>query len=235
MGIVPPGTAGWGRIALGDESLYLMGGHGAMTHAQLWTYGAPAGKWEYLGPASNGRDGWPPKRYCPVLAGWNGRLYLWGGRDSQGRAPEFFNDLWEYDPDRGAWTCIQENRADDVARPSPRYGLGYAVIGDCTVSVRRICRRGRGAPPAERSVAVRSSCRPVGLSVSTQRCEGLLCRRRTSRCQANPRYGSGGRFRISLRGAGPGYRAARGRAAGGVQRFLARNTGLTGHFLKEIP
>ena len=125
----PAGSGGMGAAVLGDY-LYLMGGHGAMTHAQLWTYKAPAGKWEHLGPATNGRNGWPPKRYCPVLAGWNGRLYLWGGRDSQGRAPEFYNDLWEYDPDGGAWTCIQENRADDVARPSPRYGLGHAVIGD---------------------------------------------------------------------------------------------------------
>ena len=54
------------------------------------------------------------------------QLYLWGGRDSQGRAPEFYNDLWEYDPDGGAWTCIQENRADDVARPPP--GTGWDTL-----------------------------------------------------------------------------------------------------------
>ena len=36
MGIVPPVWAGWGAAVLG-EKLYLMGGHGAMTHAQLWT------------------------------------------------------------------------------------------------------------------------------------------------------------------------------------------------------
>ena len=125
----PAGSGGMGAAVLGD-SLYLMAGHGVMTHAQMWSYNVPSGKWEYLGPEAAGVDDWPPKRYCPVLVGWNGRLYLWGGRDSQDRAPEFYNDLWEYDPHEGAWTCLQKNQADDVARPSPRYGLGYAVIGD---------------------------------------------------------------------------------------------------------
>ena len=97
----PAGSGGMGAAVLGD-CLYLMGGHGAMTHAQLWAYKVAAGKWEHLGSASDGRTDWPPKRYCPVLAGWNGRLYLWGGRDSQGRAPEFYNDLWEYEGGRGS-------------------------------------------------------------------------------------------------------------------------------------
>ena len=123
------GSGGMGAAVLG-ESLYMMAGHGAMTHAQLWSYNVPSGKRAYLGPEAEGGNAWPPKRYCPVLVGWNGKLYLWGGRDSQDRAPEFYNDLWAYDPDEGAWTCLQQNRAEDVARPSPRYGLGYAVIGE---------------------------------------------------------------------------------------------------------
>ncbi len=131
----PAGWAAMGSAVLGDR-LYLMGGIGGpatmsvMMHAQLWAYDVRAGSWKHLGPGSDGRGDWPPKRYCPVLAAWNGRLYLWGGRDSEDRAPKFYNDLWEYDPERGRWTCIAENRVDDDARPCPRYGVGQAVVGD---------------------------------------------------------------------------------------------------------
>jgi N-acetylneuraminic acid mutarotase len=131
----PAGWAAMGSAVLGERP-YLMGGIGGpatrrtMMHAQLWSYDVRAGSWEHLGPGSDGRGDWPPKRYCPVLAAWGGRLYLWGGRESEDRAPEFYNDLWEYDPGRGKWTCIAEHRVDDDAHPCPRYGVGHAVVGD---------------------------------------------------------------------------------------------------------
>ncbi len=124
----PAGSSGMGAAVLGDH-MFLMGGLGATAHAQLWTYDTRAREWTYLGSSEDKQKNWPSKRYCPVMAGWNGKLYLWGGRDPEDQAQEFHNDLWEYDPAKGVWTCIEENRTDDPSRPSPRYGLAHTVIG----------------------------------------------------------------------------------------------------------
>ena len=83
-----------------------------------------------MGPMENAEDPWPPMRYCPVMTSWEDRLYLWGGRDTDDRDPEFYNDLWEYDPASRKWTCIQERDADDAGRPSPRYGLAHGRVRD---------------------------------------------------------------------------------------------------------
>jgi N-acetylneuraminic acid mutarotase len=130
-----PGRLGAMGSAVIGERIYLMGGFGGpaskvVMSAELWCYDVAARKWEHLGPESERQDHWPPKRYCPVMVSWHGKLCLWGGRDTVDQAPQFYNDLWEYDPGNGAWTCLQETRPDDAGRPSPRYGLGHGVIGD---------------------------------------------------------------------------------------------------------
>ena len=96
---------------------------------QLWSYDTGANAWEHHGPDPDDSPGWPDKRYCPAMTSWNGSLYLWGGRDTEDRAPEFYNDLWLYDPSTRRWSLLQETAPDDTGRPMPRYGLGQARIG----------------------------------------------------------------------------------------------------------
>ncbi len=132
-GCRPTALGAMGAVCLGTH-IYLLAGWGqtpyVVNSSQLWRYDVGSGSWEYLGCGSEGRADWPSKRMCHACTAWKGKLYLWGGRDdAPGTASVFYNDLWEYGPEAGAWTCIQEHRAEDSTRPSPRYGTGDARIG----------------------------------------------------------------------------------------------------------
>ena len=120
-------------VACVGTGIYLMAGWGrtpqVVLSAQLWRYDVVSRNWEHLGPRADRREVWPSKRYCPAFVSWEDKLYLWGGRDTQDQRPEFYNDLWEYDPKTARWTCVQEHRPDDPHRPSPRYGMGHARVG----------------------------------------------------------------------------------------------------------
>jgi hypothetical protein len=61
---------------------------------------------------------------------WNGTIYIWGGRDTQDRDPQFYNDLWAFDPGHEEWSCLAENAPDSPDLPSPRYGMGAARLGN---------------------------------------------------------------------------------------------------------
>ena len=136
------GAVGYATI---EDSLYIFGGWaGAIPtrnretgqwnwfymSPQLWSYNTVSRTWTHHGPGSPDSPNWPAKRYCPAMTSWNGKLYLWGGRDTTDRTPEFYNDLWEYDPSSGDWNKLQDTDAQDSGRPVPRYGLGQARIGN---------------------------------------------------------------------------------------------------------
>ena len=135
------GATGYAAI---DDSLYVFGGwagkipeRDSRTGAwnwfdmsiQLWSYDTASKTWDHHGPNADDSPGWPAKRYCPAMTGWNGKLYLWGGRDTVDRAPEFYNDLWVYDTSSRVWTQLQDADPADLGRPLPRYGLGQARVG----------------------------------------------------------------------------------------------------------
>jgi len=126
----PPTLAAMGAAGVGNR-VYLMAGWGrtpqVIISSQLWRYDISSGTWEFLGP--EGGEPWPSKRYCPAFVEYEGKLHLWGGRDTQEVPQRFYNDLWEYDIAGGRWRCLQGNRPDDPGVPSPRYGMGHARMG----------------------------------------------------------------------------------------------------------
>lgn len=134
----PATIGGFGTAVLGSR-IYLFGGWGhraplpptvetAVLSRQLWTYDTRTGTWERIEAAEGAA--WPPKRYVMSMTAWKGRIYLWAGRDTQDRDPQFYNDLWCFDPSACEWTCLVENDFRAVNRPSARYGQGSARIGD---------------------------------------------------------------------------------------------------------
>lgn len=132
----PTTIGGFGCAGLGNR-IYLFGGWGhraplpptvetAVLSRQLWCYDTQRRAWQRPTPTGT----WPPKRYVSAMTAWGDKLYIWGGRDTQDRDPQFYNDLWEYHPAAGRWTCLQPNRPGAPDRPSARYGMGSARIGD---------------------------------------------------------------------------------------------------------
>jgi N-acetylneuraminic acid mutarotase len=118
-------------MAVLGSHIYLFGGFSLWPQVfsnQLWRYDTGAGRWERLGPEPGSGAPWPRKRYATPLIGWEGKLYLFGGRDLEDGVFSFFNDIWQYDPAKGAWDLIQENRPDDPRVPSPRYALGHGLV-----------------------------------------------------------------------------------------------------------
>ena len=134
----PTTMGGFGTAVIGRK-IYLFGGWGhrtplpptvetAVLSRQLWTYDTGTGTWERIEAADGAA--WPPKRYVMSMTAWQGQIYVWAGRDTQDRNPQFYNDLWRYDPDTRVWTCLGENDFGAANRPSARYGQGSARIGD---------------------------------------------------------------------------------------------------------
>ena len=131
----PTALAAMGSCVIEDK-IYLFAGWGGrqpsvVLSQQLWSFDVDTRKWKHLGN-SDERKPWPPKRYCPALTAWNGKLYLWAGRDTQDSRPQFYNDLWEYDPEKASWKQLAANRrggaSESSALPSARYAMGHAQI-----------------------------------------------------------------------------------------------------------
>lgn len=135
----PPGTRPTTVCAAGavcvDGGLYILTGWGGVgadvvMSSQLWRYEHGTGTWQFLGSRASSDGPWPAKRYCAATCAWEGSIYLWGGRDTQDRAPQFYNDLWVYDVPGERWQCKQPHDPRDQSRPSPRYGMGHCRAGD---------------------------------------------------------------------------------------------------------
>jgi len=130
-----PMTLGGAGVATIGDRVYLMAGWGGkgekvVLSGQLWCYGAASGEWDLLCDGSAAGQETPQERYCPGFVSWGNKLYLWGGRDTETRSPEFFNDFWQYDPERDEWLMVYDNRPEDDDCPCPRYGFGYERIGN---------------------------------------------------------------------------------------------------------
>ena len=137
----PTTIAGFGCAVLG-KMLYVFGGWGhrpplpptmenTVLSRQLWCYDTRSRCWQNIpAPADPRSAAWPAKRFVMAMTAWQGKLYIWGGRDTQDRDPQFYNDLWEFDSAKQQWRCLQENDPGAMDRPSARYGMGAAREGD---------------------------------------------------------------------------------------------------------
>jgi N-acetylneuraminic acid mutarotase len=127
--------------------IYIFGGWPGtvpvFTVNDLWRYDTVTGDWEQLSPWRCREQGagysrgavYPGSRYCANFWTYQGRLYLFSGRDTGQKSPEFFNDLWCYDPVDTCWTLINPDRqstdtGNKEAIPAARYGSGYSVLGE---------------------------------------------------------------------------------------------------------
>ena len=131
----PTALAAMGTCLVGDK-IYCFAGWGGkqpsvVLSSELWSFDVNTRRWEHLGNGDTGQL-WPPKRYCPALTAWGGKLYLWGGRDTQDRRPQFYNDLWEYDPEQAGWKQLSANQPGGVSQqstlPIARYAMGHAQV-----------------------------------------------------------------------------------------------------------
>ena len=135
-----PTTIGGFATAVVGSRIYLFGGWGhrspmppsmettVLSH-QLWCYDTSTGAWRRIS-RQTAASPWPAKRYVIASCVWNETMYIWGGRDTQDRDPQFYNDLWAFDSSTEEWTCIQEQAPSETSRPSPRYGMGSTRNGN---------------------------------------------------------------------------------------------------------
>ena len=135
-GTRPTRLAAIGVTVIGSK-IYLLSGWGGnsdrvVLSAQLWCYDTRTLQWNLIGTGQNNKP-WPSKRYCPAVTSWKGKLYLWGGRDTQDRSPQFYNDLWQFDPETARWKQLSDNQPggtnEHAAAPLARYAMGEARIG----------------------------------------------------------------------------------------------------------
>ena len=151
---IRPSVVGAAGYAALDDSLYVFGGWAGKDSSsatviqdgwswfdmsiQLWSYDTASNTWDHHGPDADDSPGWPAKRYCPAMTGRNGKLYLWGGRDTVGRDPEFYNDLWEYDTSISRMDPAPGNRPRRrLADPCPGTAWGRpasAATGTCSAA-----------------------------------------------------------------------------------------------------
>jgi N-acetylneuraminic acid mutarotase len=167
----PPIRIGAGAAAIGQR-LYVFGGapyiSPAFTTNDLWCYDTVSGGWEQLSPWRGPQHGagydatarYPGPRYCANLVAHGQALYLFSGRDLDksgerdvvlgGTGPEWFNDLWRYDPGRNAWDLLQpddpsaQSFSAGAAYPAARYGSGHVVCGDSFYLFGGYCSRAGG-------------------------------------------------------------------------------------------
>lgn len=132
----PTALAAMGTAVVGQR-IYLFAGWGGQQPSvvlsnQLWSYDVVRSRWEFHGSQGSSKE-WPAKRYCPAVTSWQERLFLWAGRDTESLDPQWYNDLWSYDPETARWEQLAENGPggtdDSSSRPAARYGMGAARIG----------------------------------------------------------------------------------------------------------
>lgn len=135
-----------GAAVIGSD-IYVFGGWPGtvptFTVNDLWCYDKLTGRWEQRSPWRGREQGagygagtdHPRARYCANLFAHGDALYLFSARDTGEKDPEFFNDLWCYDPAADRWTLLHpDDGGTDFSAgatyPAARYGSGYAVLGD---------------------------------------------------------------------------------------------------------
>jgi N-acetylneuraminic acid mutarotase len=96
--------------------LFAAGGRPPDTLAAHEAFDASAGTWRTLAPMRTGRSG-----HAGAVV--RGCLYLFGGEGNAGTASGVFPQNEVYDPRTNAWETL-------TPMPSPRHGIGSAVVGD---------------------------------------------------------------------------------------------------------
>ena len=142
----PPIRGGHRMVAV-DQYLYLFGGWPGtvpvFTVNDLWRFDTGSARWDQCRPWQGAAHDagytstatYPGPRYCFNLWEHDGTLVLFSGRDTGAKEPEFFNDLWRYEPERDRWTLLypSDGHTDFGLRagvPAGRYGSGHTRLGD---------------------------------------------------------------------------------------------------------
>ena len=135
----PEPTTGWTRLEPGGalpearrdhslvsdeagERVYLFGGRaGNDPLGDLWVYDVAANGWQAIDAGGDGPS--PRFGHNAIFDESQQLMVVFGGQ----AGPNFFNDLWVFDPVTSAWTEFEAGDAD--GSPQPRYGAGGTVRG----------------------------------------------------------------------------------------------------------
>ncbi len=96
--------------------LYVVGGRPPLTLAVVEVFDPATGAWTTRAPMPTGRSG-------HAAAVVRGCLYVFGGEGNPSTSSGVFPQNEVYDPGANTWTSL-------VAMPTPRHGIGAAVLGD---------------------------------------------------------------------------------------------------------
>ena len=96
--------------------LYAVGGRPPLTLAVLEVFDTVTGAWTTRAPMPTGRSG----HAAAVLRGC---LYVFGGEGNSSTPSGVFPQNEVYDPGADTWTSL-------APMPSPRHGIGAAVVGN---------------------------------------------------------------------------------------------------------
>lgn len=124
-------------------SIYIFGGWPGVVPVFLlndfWRYDTVKDHWEQIHPHDGSRKYdssaiYPGTRYCAASGVYGNNFYLFSGRDTNHRQPEFFNDLWQYDTKLAKWTLLHPDDASkdfgpSASYPAGRYGSMFASVG----------------------------------------------------------------------------------------------------------
>jgi len=131
----PSALAAMGATVIGNR-IFMYAGWGGdrakgVLSPQLWSFDVISRTWTVHGNGDDKATSWPAKRYCPAVTTIDGKLYVWGGRDTTDRSPQFYNDLWSFDPAINKWTQLAGNATHSALKtqPSARYAMGHARVG----------------------------------------------------------------------------------------------------------
>lgn len=130
-----------------NNKLYLFGGWGTVTWADLWEYDLATNNWRLLKDNNKSRmpvygtkgvaaaNNTPGYRAEAMYWTCNGKLYLFGGEgtDKNG-STDLLNDLWEYDPATNNWTWL---KGSDTKNQYGVYGTQGVAHANNTPGSRR--------------------------------------------------------------------------------------------------
>jgi N-acetylneuraminic acid mutarotase len=115
---LPPMPTGRNHLAGGaiGGRLYAVGGRPPLTLAVLEVFDTATGAWTTRAPMPTGRSG-------HAAAVVRGCLYVFGGEGNSSTPSGVFPQNEVYDPGTDIWTSL-------APMPSPRHGIGAAVVGN---------------------------------------------------------------------------------------------------------
>ena len=126
MGSPPsPGNLAKYGLAEHNNKMYLYGGRYRFTSGStvyegvshsINSYNPATNYWEYI--YANGTE---PKRYDAAVETYNGKMYVWGGKDENNNRT---NTIWEYDLNTNYWTDITPTTG---AMPPPFSGANSTL------------------------------------------------------------------------------------------------------------